>query len=357
MYRLHTFLLTVCFVASSVSGGYEVINNEIIERIDLDNGQELQRVSPTGSVKQTPLMKHHVERVVSGDDFNSVQDSQETLSVSSHQPSIVYAAIQAMPHIITSNRGQNTENRTDRKEFNIQQATTEAQNIRKPNTKPEEPNEDKSKDAKVKLYSHLKQAMPKLYSILNGAMEDASGEASTGEGSTTMSGEMRTTLRTVDVRPYATIIDDDTDLKAEQSEDPYVVYDKMDYLKPTHVKKTVKTHKTGEEKKSVYPKDARSASAEKDDLETDSTIWIGYGLGVPYKYPYNSNYPSPLYGNYYAYGRPYSGWTRGYTGSPYYGGYVERTGVDAAYAGTYSYGTGSSYNNYGTGYGPYGGYL
>ncbi|KAI5752011.1 hypothetical protein M8J77_012911 [Diaphorina citri] len=340
MFVLHTFLLTVCLVVSRVCAGYEVINNEIVERIDLDNSQDLQHLA-TSSVKTTPKINHHVEEKPR-EDLNSVQASQDSLGVTNHQPSIVYAAIQAMPHIMTRDDKSEETDKAKVKSVTILQEEKpqdikKEEYIKKPNNKFDDPSEDKSKDVKAKLYAHLKQSLPKLYSLLNVEITKSSGEqpnASSGE---------EATLRHIDVQPYATIIDDEKDLKAEQSE-PYVVYDKQDYVKPKHVRKTVKTHKIGDDKKNFYPKqDTVTPTKGKDDMETDNTIWIGYGLGVPvYKYPYN--YPSSLYGSYYTYGRPYSGWSRGYTGPYYYG---DRTGL--GYTG--------SYNNYGTGYGPYGGYL
>ncbi|KAL1462381.1 hypothetical protein WDU94_014219 [Cyamophila willieti] len=354
MFVLHIYLLTICLGISQVSFGYEVINNEIIERIDLDNGQDLQHLT-SGVKTSTPKISHHVDKLPSnGGDPNSVQTYHDTVGVSSNQPSIIYAAIQATPHIIASRNGEETDQTkvstltilqepsdTTVENTKSQSKVQESSDDKKPSNKLEDPNEDKSKNVKAKLITHLKQTLPKLYSMLSAEMQNKQEVSSEPKKETQ---ETVTTLKRVNIEPYATIIDDDKDLKAEQSEDnyPYVVYDKQDYAKPKSVKKTVKTHRIGDEKKNVYPKEeGKGFEYKKDDLETDNTIWIGYGLGVPYRYPYPYNYPSSMY----SYGRPYSGWgTRGYTGGSYYGGYLDRTGL-------------GYYNNYGTGYGPYGGYL
>lgn len=261
------------------------------------------------------------------------------------QPSIIYAAIQSMPQIISHRNGQVD---SDEKTSPAPLETTEKpRDLRKPHSKLEEPSEDKSKDTKAKLYSHFKQSLPKLQPVHNVEILNKHDTFAIDTELTGSTGEIAT-MRNVIVHPYATIIDEEKDLKAEQSEEPYIVYDKQDYLKLKNVKKTVKTHKIGDEKKSVYPKEEiRSVPTgykEKDDLETDNTIWIGYGLGVqPYRYRYNdASYP---------YGRPYSGWTRGYTGYPYYDNYRTRF-LQSGYTGL-SY---DSNNNYGTGFGPYGVY-
>uniref|UniRef100_A0A8D9B1D2 Uncharacterized protein n=1 Tax=Cacopsylla melanoneura TaxID=428564 RepID=A0A8D9B1D2_9HEMI len=358
MYVLHIYLLTICLAIVRVSFGYEVINNEIIERIDLDNAQDLQQL--TTLVKtQTPKISHHVDKSPSnGDEPNSVQTYHDTVGVSSNQPSIIYAAIQATPLVRTQDNDQTKDasvtileetSETPMENKKSQSKVEDNSSVKKPSSKLEDPNEDKTKNIKAKLITHLKQTLPKLYSMLSVEMQnkhDNNQELTSEYKKEESTQETVTRLKPVNIQPYATIIDDDKDLKAEQSEDnyPYVVYDKQDYLKPKSVKKTVKTHKIGDEKKNVYPKEeVKSFEYKKaDDLETDNTIWIGYGLGVPYRYPYPYNYPSSVY----SYGRPYSGWgTRGYTGGPsYYGGYLDRTGL-------------GYYNNHGTGYGPYGGYL
>lgn len=252
-----------------------------------------------------------------------------------HQPSI-YAAIQAIPRIMASRKEQEETVSNDQSKIKSETVTNEE---KRPQGKIEEPSEDKSKNIKAKLNIHLKQLLPKIHNTLNAEMIGQHDAAETKEQTD------EPTLKHINVQP----IDDNRDLTAEQSEDdPYVVHDKQAYMKPS-LRKTVKTRKIGDEKKNVYPKDDIKRMAPdynvKYDLETDNTVWIGYGLGSPlYKYPYN--YPSSLYSNY---GSPYSGWryNRGYSGGSYYGGYLDRTGLE--YAG--------AYNNYGTGYGPYGGYL
>lgn len=72
------FISQLCLVSIRGSAEYEVINNEIIERIDLDNGQDLQLLSTSG--KTSHKINQNVEKLtMSDEEGNSVQGSHENL--------------------------------------------------------------------------------------------------------------------------------------------------------------------------------------------------------------------------------------------------------------------------------------